>query len=252
MAFADFTVLVNTQRAEGRMVHIRDCPTCLDAIGVTLLLWEDGLWSTEGLLDAMAEAVGKCEAWSEPSDWSYSNPNAAPTIPEMVEALTEEEGWPADQDAFLMFCSSGLRADELDRLRRPDVDLRGEVLRVDGKGGRVRLVPVAGATLSMLRRRCMAVGADGLVFGSKHRSKTLRDKRLGPACEAAGVPRLTPHALRRFCSTELIESGADAKNYAEIMGHSLEIGLRDYAQSRAGRRRDVLEAAGLGNVMGGE
>ena len=39
------------------------------------------------------------------------------------------------------------------------------------------------------------------------------------------------------------------KTYEAIMGHTWEVGLRDYAQSRAGTRRGAVEAAGLGSIL---
>ena len=63
---------------------------------------------------------------------------------------------------------------------------------------------------------------------------------LTDACEAADVPRFTPHGLRRLASTKLIEAGVGAKTYETLMGHSYSMGLRTYAQARSKATRSAL------------
>jgi integrase len=172
-----------------------------------------------------------------------------PTREQVRAVWAELARWPAEQDAFLFLASTGARQGELNALSWTDVDLKATAVSLTGKTG-TRLVPVAGDCLAMLRRRRMASLAGGPVFGSRARGVTLCQRKLPGACERAKVERLTPHALRRFVSSELIERGTDAKTYEAIMGHTWAVGLRDYAQSRAGTRRGAVEAAGLGSILG--
>jgi len=168
---------------------------------------------------------------------------------EQVQAVWHQLApWPDEQDAFLFLASTGARQGELNSLRWRDVDLRGKQVALAGKTGR-RLVPVAGDCLAMLRRRRMASLSEGPVFGSRARGITLCQRKLPAACRRAEVPRLTPHAIRRFVSSELIERGTDPRTYEALMGHTLQIGLKDYAESRAETRRSAIVGAGLGTIL---
>jgi len=201
---------------------------------------------------AWAASVGLCD----PLDLSWPRVGAdrvrekpTPTREQVFAVWRELAPWPDEQDAFLFLASTGARQGELNGLLWKDVDLRNEQVALTGKTGR-RLVPIAGDCLAMLRRRRMASLSDGPVFGSRARGITLCQRKLPVACEAAGVPRLTPHAIRRFVSSELIERGTDPRTYEAIMGHTLQVGLRDYAESRAETRRGAVENAGLGTILG--
>ncbi len=196
-------------------------------------------------------SVGLCEevriAWPR-VEAKRKRPKPTPTREEIARVWEALGAWPNEQDAFLFLASTGARQGELNALSWPDVDLRASTVALNGKTG-ARIVPVAGDCLSMLRRRRLASTGDGAVFGSRARGVTLCQRKLPQACAAAGVARWTPHAIRRFVSSELIERGTDARTYEAIMGHTLQVGLRDYAESRAETRRGAIEAAGLGSVL---
>ena len=198
-----------------------------------------------------AASVGLCEpvelSWPRVGgDRVRAKPT--PTKEQVFAVWRELAAWPNEQDAFLFLASTGARQGELNALRWSDVDLKAKTVGLTGKTG-ARLVPVAGDCLAMLRRRRMASVASGPVFGSRARGVTLCQRKLPGACERAGVPRLTPHALRRYVSSELIENRTDARTYEAIMGHTLQVGLRDYAQSRAETQRGAVEQAGLGSIL---
>jgi len=200
-----------------------------------------------------AGSVGVCE----PVDLNWPRiegrrvrPKPTPTREQVRSVWAELARWPSEQDAFLFLASTGARQGELNALSWADVDLKAKTVELHGKTG-ARLVPVEGDCLSMLRRRRMAAKGEDAVFGSRARGVTLCQRKLPGACARAEVPRLTPHALRRFVSSELIERGTDPRTYEAIMGHTLQVGLRDYAESRAETRRGAVEAAGLGSVLSG-
>ena len=127
--------------------------------------------------------------------------------------------------------SCGLRAEEVVNLDTDAPDFEGERLRVEGKGGKTRLVPIgepAQAALSryLERGRPALVGADGeqalLVSKSGrrlHPSDVRRrlQRRVREAAIAGGV---SPHALRHSFATHLLEGGADLRTIQELLGHS--------------------------------
>jgi integrase/recombinase XerC len=100
-------------------------------------------------------------------------------------------------------------------------------LRVTGKGGRQRLVPVLPAVrqaiAAYLALRPAARPGDPLFLGARGgrldpavAQKVLRDYR-----RLAGLPEhATPHALRHSFATHLLGGGADLRAIQELLGHA--------------------------------
>jgi integrase/recombinase XerC len=128
--------------------------------------------------------------------------------------------------------SCGLRVSELTGLDWSDVDTGLELVRVRGKGGKERLVPIgrkALAALDAYRARVAEL--------CRHR---LRDEmavflnRLGQRLTTRTVARLvdhyvavsgistkaSPHALRHSFATHLLNAGADLRAIQELLGHA--------------------------------
>src|SRR3954452_13296279 len=127
--------------------------------------------------------------------------------------------------------SCGLRAEEVVNLNVDSPDFDGERLRVEGKGGKTRFVPMgepAQAALSryLERGRCTLVGADGgdalLVSKSGRRlhPSDVRRRLQRWVREAAIAGGVSPHAMRHSFATHLLEGGADLRTIQELLGHS--------------------------------
>jgi site-specific recombinase XerD len=127
--------------------------------------------------------------------------------------------------------SCGLRAEEVIGLNVDSPDFEGERLRVEGKGGKTRFVPIGEPAQAALRRylergRHVLIGSDGetalLVSKSGrrlHPSDVRRrlERWVRDAAIAGGV---SPHALRHSFATHLLEGGADLRAIQELLGHS--------------------------------
>jgi integrase/recombinase XerC/integrase/recombinase XerD len=127
--------------------------------------------------------------------------------------------------------SCGLRAQEVIDLDTGSPDFEGEVLRVEGKGSKTRLVPM-GEVAQRALRRYLERGRGALV-GVSDESALLVSKsgrRLHPSDlrrrlhrwvkEAAIAGGVSPHALRHSFATHLLEGGADLRSIQELLGHS--------------------------------
>jgi site-specific recombinase XerD len=128
--------------------------------------------------------------------------------------------------------SCGLRAQEVVDLELESPDFDGERLRIEGKGGKTRLVPI-GEPAQRALRRYLERGRPALVSGAEASPALLVSKsgrRLHPsdlrrrleiwlrhATVAGGV---SPHALRHSFATHLLEGGADLRSIQELLGHS--------------------------------
>lgn len=140
---------------------------------------------------------------------------------------------------FELAYSAGLRAQEVVDLTLADVDFEQELVRVRGKGGKERTVPLGEEAAYRLRlyleqaRPELARGAvDALFLSARGRpldTSTLR--RLLP----------NPHRLRHAFATHLLEGGADLRIIQELLGHSSLSTTQVYSHVDARRLRKVYD-----------
>lgn len=144
--------------------------------------------------------------------------------------------------AVALLLATGARLGEIADLDWADVDLVLGEVRVAGKTG-ARSIPLPPWAVLLLRQWMARSSGKGPVTGAMH--NTLGGslgRYMNEAAAAAAVTPFTPHALRRRMSWRLIERGIDPATYQEIMGHTLDEGLRDYARSTPQARRAALAA----------
>jgi site-specific recombinase XerD len=127
--------------------------------------------------------------------------------------------------------SCGLRAEEVVGLDLDSPDFEGERLRIEGKGGKTRFVPIGEPAQQALRRylergrhALLGVGDETALLVSKsgrrlHPSDVRRrlERWVHQAAIAGGV---SPHTLRHSFATHLLEGGADLRAIQELLGHS--------------------------------
>jgi integrase/recombinase XerC/integrase/recombinase XerD len=122
--------------------------------------------------------------------------------------------------------AAGLRAEELVNLDVESLDPDAEEVRVEGKGGRTRVVPVGEHAWRAIDRylargrTVLNTGASPALFISKTgRRLSTSDvrRRLRIQTRRAGV---SPHTLRHSFATHLLEGGADLRTIQELLGHS--------------------------------
>lgn len=142
-----------------------------------------------------------------------------------------EAGFMRSQDALKMrtvvtlLATTGIRLTECMSLRREGVDLKARELKVLGKGGKRRVVPLLESTVETLRRYLEERQSDSpFVFPGRGRAGYAEiyniEKTLKRACMRAGVEPFTPHQLRHFYATEMLRNGAKLEVVGRILGHS--------------------------------
>ncbi|WP_046468023.1 tyrosine recombinase XerC [Allosalinactinospora lopnorensis] len=122
--------------------------------------------------------------------------------------------------------ATGIRVAELCGLDLDDVDRERHTLRVRGKGGKERVVPVGTPALAALDRWLR----DGRPHWSTSASGTAvflgtRGGRLGTRSARRDVHEVvgdgtSPHGLRHSAATHLLNGGADLRSVQEVLGHS--------------------------------
>jgi integrase/recombinase XerC len=127
--------------------------------------------------------------------------------------------------------ASGIRVSELCGLDLGDLDEDRRTVRVLGKGGRERTVPVGIPAVTAVTvwarsgRPVLVTPASGraLFVGARGRRLDPRAaRRVVHARIAAvrGTPGSGPHGLRHAAATHLLEGGADLRSVQEILGHA--------------------------------
>lgn len=137
-----------------------------------------------------------------------------------------------DRAMLELMYATGLRVSELVGLTAAQVNLRQGVLRVVGKGGKERLVPLGDEAAHWLSRyvgeaRPLILGnarSDAL-FVSNRRAAMSRQMFWNLTRKhalAAGIPatRISPHVLRHSFATHLLNHGADLRALQMMLGHS--------------------------------
>jgi len=130
---------------------------------------------------------------------------------------------------FELMYSSGLRLAELASLDLDTVDLRGGEVRVLGKGGKERLLPVGRKAIAAIQawlplRAALANDGEVALFVSQrgerlsHRSIQARMSRWGVSRGAD--QKLHPHLLRHSFASHMLESSGDLRAVQELLGHA--------------------------------
>jgi integrase/recombinase XerD len=160
-----------------------------------------------------------------------------------------------DRAMLEVLYGAGLRVSELVELPLSAVDRRGGLLRVVGKGGRERIVPLGAVALSALDRylaeaRSALLGASAdethaLFLSRRHRGMTRQNffAMLRKLARKAGVPtdRVSPHVLRHAFATDLLEGGADLRSIQAMLGHADLSTTQIYTHVSRGRLRRTVE-----------
>lgn len=148
---------------------------------------------------------------------------------------------------------SGLRSAEVLSLRVNDVDIARRWVRVFGKGGKERSVPidtdVAGAIQTYLLAERPETDADALFVVAKgaHRGQPLTPAGLRTVFryhrERSGVAAGHPHALRHSFGTALAEAGVDLSVIQALMGHDHVDSAAAYIHLAPSFLREEFDAA---------
>ncbi|QPM89691.1 tyrosine recombinase [Pseudooceanicola algae] len=155
--------------------------------------------------------------------------------------------------------ATGMRVTELVTLPIASARGRPEMLLVQGKGGRERMVPLSGPAqeaLTLWLARLDEIGEqarlDGkpvsrFLFPSRSREGHLTRHRfyllIKEIAVAAGVSpdRVTPHRLRHAFATHLLENGADLRAIQTLLGHADLTTTEIYTHVLEDRLKDLVE-----------
>ncbi len=164
---------------------------------------------------------------------SLPRPVPAEDVAGLIDSTRAGDGrrprWVDLRDAAVLtlLYGCGLRISEALTLRRHDAPLP-ETLRIRGKGGRERLVPVLPVAREAVEAYLAAcpwpLEAEGPLFVGLRGgalSPRLVQKRVAELRAALGLPpTATPHALRHSFATHLLAASGDLRAVQELLGHA--------------------------------
>ena len=146
--------------------------------------------------------------------------------------------------------SCGIRVSELTGLSVGEVDLEDGIMRVLGKGGKERVVPVGRHARQAIANYLLARGnppfdaplllnARGGRLTSRSVARTV-DKYI---LQLATIKKISPHTLRHTFATHMLEAGADLRAIQELLGHASLSTTQKYTHVSIDRLMEVYDRA---------
>lgn len=173
----------------------------------------------------------------------------------ILDAAALDNGPAGARDAAILevLYSSGLRVGELCGLDLPDIDRQRGVLRVLGKGNKMRSVPIGQpaqrAVDSWLARRpeWLTPASGNAVFlgrrGGRLDQRVARRVVHDAMRAIPEAPDVGPHGMRHAMATHLLEGGADLRSVQEILGHASLATTQIYTHVSGDRLKQAFRQA---------
>lgn len=203
----------------------------------------------------LANAAGAAALRAPKQPKSLPKPLTASDARRVVSAGEQlaEEPWIAARNAAILtlLYGSGLRISEALGLTAADLASSDAAIRVTGKGGKTRLVPVlpvAHQGVAEYRRLCpYHLEPQGLLFRGARGgplAAAIVQREMRKLRSALNLPETaTPHALRHSFATHLLGRGGDLRTIQELLGHASLSTTQIYTGVDTERLLDIYERA---------
>lgn len=189
----------------------------------------------------------------------------APGVPKRLPVVVEEakinvlldstafdEGFPGLRDRVVLelLFGTGMRLSELTGLREADINKYERLIRVMGKGGKERLVPVHHSLMQLLvsyldEKRLVSTSSAVIVTNSGEAAYPklvyrIVNRYLGLISTRS---RKSPHVLRHTFATALLNNGADLNAIKELLGHASLAATQVYTHNSVERLKSIYKQA---------
>jgi integrase/recombinase XerC len=147
--------------------------------------------------------------------------------------------------------NTGLRRSELINLQKSDISFNRNVMRVMGKGGKERLVPLSDTLISDLKKYLDILNERGYLSDKvfiTESSKKLYPKAVYNIVKKylsllTTVEKKSPHVLRHSFATHLMNRGAELNAVKEILGHSSLAATQVYTHNSIEELKSIYKKA---------
>lgn len=242
-----------------RLFHAEARIQPIEATALDIVRWmashDDWSDSTAAAYHSYLTAFYK---WLQIVDRRVDNPMVkikAPRVPERVarpiadgdiSKLLNARMWNSTRAMILLALLAGLRVSEIANVRGQDFDLEARLLWVKGKGKRLRSLPLH----PLLFELACTMPATGLWFPMRgHPDMPMLGKSVsdvvGRTMRRAGVAG-TPHSLRHWFGTSLLDDGNDLRTVQELLRHRGIQTTQIYTRVSTDRQRSAISGLSLG------
>ncbi len=175
----------------------------------------------------------------------------------LAEGRAGEDDFLALRDLAMieLFYSTGMRLSELSNLDLARLDLLADQVKVQGKGGKERILPLGSRAAAALRRylplRDQAAAGGGrpgerAVFvnrsGRRVTPRTVQ-RRMRKLFEDLGLSEARVHSLRHSFASHMLDAGADLRAVQELLGHASLSTTQVYTHTSVERLKRVYRGA---------
>jgi len=153
-----------------------------------------------------------------------------------------------DQTILEVLYGTGIRASELTSLNLENVNLMNETIKVLGKRGRERIMPLTRKALVALQKYLSERETyDGPLFLNKYKTR-LSARSLYRIVNrhirmVAELTRMSPHTLRHTFATHLLDHGCDLRTVQELLGHRSISSTQIYTHITPERLKEIYTQA---------
>ena len=196
-------------------------------------------------------------------DFSITAPKKERYLPEFLSEKQIEEALKniavdtpfncRDKAILELFYGTGIRLSELGALNMRHLDLYSGLLRVMGKGGKERILPVGRALAKVLmqyidcRHSLNPVENTEAIFlnksGERLSNRSIQNIVKAKLKDVSEKTSLSPHILRHSFATHLLDRGADLQAVRELLGHASLSTTQIYTHLTMDRLKDVYNKA---------
>lgn len=117
---------------------------------------------------------------------------------------------------------TGIRREELARIRLQDINFNKGIIKIFGKGSKERIVPIHPNALNLIKDYINSHDSEWLFPSKKYKDRHISIRRINEIVasysETTGF-KLNPHKFRHSFATALFENGADIKVIQNLLGH---------------------------------
>jgi integrase/recombinase XerC len=160
-----------------------------------------------------------------------------------------------DRAILELLYSSGLRVGELVGLGVENLDLESRLVRVSGKGGKERLIPIGRKAITAIReylehtdkiRKKMGYLKDrGPLFlnyrGGRLSARNVHRMVKRYSRECGITMEISPHSIRHTFATHLLDGGADLRSIQELLGHASLSSTQKYTHVSIDKLMEVYD-----------
>ncbi len=157
-----------------------------------------------------------------------------------------------DRAIMELIYATGMRLREIEGLNIGDIDFSAQTLRVKGKGGKIRILPIGDIAFEKLNDYLKRRRKNGEKFsmntplflnknGDRLTGRSIARIIKKRAREAGFFKNIHPHIFRHSFATHLLNGGADLRVVQELLGHSSLSTTQVYTHITKSRLREIYD-----------